>query len=83
MPQVTVTEFEGWASVAADEEIAFDWDDAAGNATRREAGLKLEALRKAEMRRRRLEEKGSAEPKKAGAKRDIARAMPKLGQTEF
>jgi uncharacterized protein with von Willebrand factor type A (vWA) domain len=46
-------EFDSWASVKADTGLAFDWDDAAGNASRREAGLKLEKLRNAEMKRRR------------------------------
>lgn len=50
MVQVLMSEFEGWASVQGDKEIAFDWDDAAGNAARREAGLKLEKLRNAEIR---------------------------------
>ena len=50
--QVLVTEFEGWASVEGDKELAFDWDDAAGDTKRREAGLRLEALRLAEMKRR-------------------------------
>lgn len=50
MAQVLMSEFEGWASVQGDKEIAFDWDDAAGNAARREAGLKLEKLRNAEIR---------------------------------
>lgn len=36
-----VTEFEGWASVDADPTMKFDWDDLAGDAKRREAGLKL------------------------------------------
>lgn len=38
--------------------MQFDWDDSAGDAKRREAGLKLEALRKAEEKRLRLENKG-------------------------
>ena len=77
-----VTEFEGWASVQGDKEIAFDWDDAVGNTARREAGLKLEKLRNAEIRRRRLEAKGPLGAK-ADGKRDVSRAMPKKGQTEF
>ena len=48
--QVLMSEFEGWASVQGDREIAFDWDDAAGNTARREAGLKLEKLRNAEIK---------------------------------
>ena len=38
--------------------MQFDWDDSAGDSKRREAGLKLEALRKAEEKRLRLENKG-------------------------
>ena len=80
--QTLVTEFEGWASVQGDKEIAFDWDDAIGNSARREAGLKVEALRNAEIRRRRVEARGPLGAK-AGGKRDVSRAMPKKGQTEF
>ncbi len=65
-----------------DREIAFDWDDAVGNMARREAGLKLEALRNAEIRRRRVEARGPLDAK-MGGKRDVSRAMPKKGQTEF
>jgi hypothetical protein len=77
-----VSEFEGWASVQVDKEIAFDWDDAAGNAARRAAGLKLEALRNAEMKRRRLEQRGVTGAPKQG-KKDVMRLMPKKGQTDF
>ena len=80
--QTMVTEFEGWASVQGDKEIAFDWDDAMGNTARREAGLKLEALRNAEIRRRKVEARGPLGAK-AGGKRDVSRAMPKKGQTDF
>lgn len=38
--------------------MQFDWDDAAGDAKRREASLKLEAMRLAEQKRLRLENKG-------------------------
>ena len=38
--------------------MQFDWDDAAGNAQRRAAGLKLEAMRKAEEKRLRNENRG-------------------------
>lgn len=45
--ETLVTEFDSWASVAeAGDAMRFDWDDSAGNAARREAGLKLEAMRK-------------------------------------
>lgn len=85
-PQVLVSEFEGWSSVKGDAEIAFDWDDAVGNAARRAAGIKLEAMRNAEMRRRRLEARGVTGAKSgaggAGG-RDVARLMPKKGQTDF
>ena len=80
--QVMVSEFEGWSSVKGDAEIAFDWDDAMGNAARRTAGLKLEAMRNAEIKRRRMDARPGAAAK-SGAKRDLARAMPKKGQTEF
>ena len=78
--QVLVSEFEGWSSVKGDAEIVFDWDDAVGNAARREAGIKLEAMRNAEIRRRRLEKSGTGG--KSGG-RDVARLMPKKGQTDF
>jgi len=51
--EVLVHEFDSWASVQADRSMKFDWDDVAGNAARREAGLRLEKLRMAEMKRRR------------------------------
>ena len=38
-------EFESWAGVQADRGMQFDWDDALGNAARREAGLRLEKMR--------------------------------------
>ena len=84
--QVLVSEFEGWSSVRGNPEIAFDWDDAVGNAARRAAGIKLEAMRNAEIRRRRLESRGGAGAKTgAGGSggRDVARLMPKKGQTTF
>ena len=43
--QALVHEFESWASVQADRALQFDWDDALGNAARREAGLRLERMR--------------------------------------
>jgi len=73
-----VSEFEGWASVRGDAALVFDWDDAAGDAARRERGLRLEKLRNAEMKRRRL-----ARRDPAGAKRDVAKLMPTKGQTDF
>ncbi len=56
--QVLVTEFEGWASVEGDKELAFDWDDTAGEIKRRQQGLRLEALRLAEMKRRKAATRG-------------------------
>ena len=38
--------------------MQFDWDDAAGDAKRRAAGLRLEAMRKAEEKRLRQENRG-------------------------
>ena len=58
--QVLVTEFEGWASVEGDKELAFDWDDLAGDLKRRQAGLRLEALRLAEMKRRKAATRGGS-----------------------
>lgn len=43
--QVLVHEFESWASVQKESSLQFDWDDALGNAQRREAGLRLEKMR--------------------------------------
>lgn len=40
-----IHEFESWASVQAEKSLQFDWDDAVGNAARREAGLRLEKMR--------------------------------------
>jgi hypothetical protein len=54
-----------------------------GSAARRAAGLKLEAMRNAEMKRRRLEARGITGAKSGGGQRDVSRAMPKKGQTEF
>ena len=44
--EVLISSFESWAGVSADPAMQFDWDDAAGNTARREAGLRLEAMRK-------------------------------------
>lgn len=43
--QVFIHEFESWASVQAEKALQFDWDDALGNAARRERGLRLEKMR--------------------------------------
>lgn len=53
--EVLVSEFSDWASVSSDASLQFDWDDVAGNTARREAGLRLEKLRQAEIKRLRLE----------------------------
>lgn len=45
--QVLIHEFESWAGVQQDRSMQFDWDDALGNAARREAGLRLEKMRQA------------------------------------
>ncbi|KAK9816841.1 hypothetical protein WJX72_005809 [[Myrmecia] bisecta] len=55
--ETLVAEFDGWASVRDNSEMAFDWDDAAGNSKRRLAGLKLEAFRAAEIKRLRMANK--------------------------
>ena len=60
-----VTRFESWASVKNRSDMQFDWDDAIGNARRRAAGLKAEALRKGESVRRRKASKAPAKPKVA------------------
>lgn len=54
-----MTEFEGWASVEGNKDMAFDWDDALGDAKRRERGLRLEKLRVAEQRRRSKSNRGT------------------------
>ncbi|GAB4823718.1 hypothetical protein N2152v2_010764 [Parachlorella kessleri] len=56
--ETLVHEFESWASVQREASLQFDWDDALGNKQRREAGLRLEKMRQAEMKRRRLEQRG-------------------------
>ena len=66
--EILVSEFEGWASVKSRADMQFDWDDAIGNARRRAAGLKAEALRKGESVRRKRAQKGSARPQQ-GAKK--------------
>lgn len=63
--EVLIHEFESWAGVQQDRSMQFDWDDAMGNAARREAGLRLEKMRQAEIKRRRTEQRGE---KKANAK---------------
>ena len=56
--ETLVHTFESWAGVATDDSLAaIDWDDAAGDAARRAAGLALEKLREDEIRRRRVDNK--------------------------
>jgi len=56
--ETLVHTFESWASVEADDSLGgIDWDDAAGDASRRAAGLALEKMREDEMRRRRVDNK--------------------------
>lgn len=80
--EVLVHEFESWASVQADESMAFDWDDVIGNAARREAGLRLEKLRQAEMKRRRLVQKGGV-GLVGGVSSKAAKRMPGKNTTTF
>lgn len=47
-------EFTNWAGVQASAELQYDWDDVEGNTRRRLAGLAHEALRLAEMKRRKV-----------------------------
>ena len=66
--ETLVHEFDSWPSVMQDRTMKFDWDDSAGDAARREAGLRLEKLRNEEMRRRRGVQKnrgGSGNAKQA------------------
>ena len=58
--------------------MQFDWDDAAGDAMRRDAGLKLEAMRLAEQKRLRLENRGKMykQGPSGGRKQPAAAAMP-------
>lgn len=71
--EILVTKFESWASVKEREDMSFDWDDAIGNARRRAAGLKAEALRKGESKRRRLVNKGQGKPAVAKKNKTEAR----------
>ena len=85
--ETLIHNFEDWKSVK-DQGLVFDWDDAAGNAARREAGLKLEKLRNAEIKRKRQSKAKTAKlmGKKTGAtattrmpvrsSRDLCRPSP-------
>ena len=72
--ETLISSFEGWASVKERSEMQFDWDDAIGNARRRAAGLRAEALRKGESMRRRKESKGTGAkpPPKGGRKKETS-----------
>lgn len=79
--EVLVHEFDSWATVAADRGMQFDWDDAAGNAARRERGLRLEKMRQAEIKRRRMDARGLEE---GGKKRDAKMMrMPSKDASSF
>lgn len=78
--ETLIHEFESWESVHKDDSLAFDWDDVVGNATRRDAGLRLEKLRNAEIKRRRNAGKKSG-PKKAGSQ--VLTRMPTKNTTNF
>jgi hypothetical protein len=75
-----VHEFSSWASVAADRALAFDWDDAAGAAARRAAGLRLEKMRAAEIKRRRMAARGAGPLSEAERK---ALRMPSKDASSF
>lgn len=78
--ETLIHEFESWESVNKDESLAFDWDDVVGNAARRDAGLRLEKLRNAEIKRRRNAGKKSG-PKKPGS--NVLTRMPTKNTTNF
>ena len=63
--QTLIHDFQSWASVRGNANLQFDWDDAAGDAARRAAGLKLEKLRAAEIKRRRVDARGDPKDLKA------------------
>jgi hypothetical protein len=73
--------FESWDSVATDKGGlgAVDWDDAAGQAARREAGLRLEKMRAAEIKRRRGAGR-EGEVEGSGRKKPDARAVRMPGR---
>ncbi|KAL4423465.1 hypothetical protein ABPG77_005417 [Micractinium sp. CCAP 211/92] len=75
--EVLIHEFESWAGVQQDRSMQFDWDDALGNAARREAGLRLEKMRQAEIKRLRSQQRGE---KKANVK---ALRMPSKDASTF
>jgi len=84
--ETLVHEFDSWPSVMQDRGMKFDWDDAAGDAARKEAGLRLEKLRNAEMKRRRNIGKGpsiGAGSKSGGKAAKQAVRMPGKNTTSF
>ena len=78
--ETLVHEFDSWPSVMQDRGMKFDWDDAAGDAARREAGLRLEKLRQAEMKRRRIVTRNKSGPKKTNK---VEVRMPGKNTTSF
>jgi uncharacterized protein with von Willebrand factor type A (vWA) domain len=85
--ETLIHEFDSWPSVMQDRGMKFDWDDAVGDAARREAGLRLEKLRNAEMKRRRSVGKGRSDAgSKIGGKDKAAKQavrMPGKNTTSF
>jgi uncharacterized protein with von Willebrand factor type A (vWA) domain len=82
--ETLVHEFDSWPSVMQDRGMKFDWDDAAGDAARREAGLRLEKLRSAEMKRRRSVGKNPSAGSGSGGKAaKQAVRMPGKNTTSF
>lgn len=80
--ETLVHAFESWAGVRGDARLAFDWDDAAGNAARRAAGLALEEARNAESRRLRIANKHLIvkPPPKGGRKKRGAEVVGDAGE---
>jgi hypothetical protein len=82
--ETLVHEFDSWPSVMQDRGMKFDWDDVAGDSARREAGLRLEKLRNAEMKRRRGVGKGpKAGSGNSGKAAKQAVRMPGKNTTSF
>lgn len=76
--ELLIHEFESWKSVTSDSSLAFDWDDIAGNTARREAGLQLEKLRQAEIKRRR-----NSKSKNGATRPSVLTRMPTKNTTSF
>ena len=79
--ETLIHEFESWDSVNKDDSLSFDWDDAVGNAARRDAGLRLEKLRNAEIKRRRNAGKKGKSVAKPGS--NVLTRMPTKNTTSF